>query len=126
MNQQLFKNDIVDKISERLRNDRIVIGGNKIAYKRKYHLRYGEKIIRKVLDAFLDVIVDTIENGDSLRIYDYFRIDPHYFKEMSLKANGFSAVNEDDNIYVPPRYKVKFKPGKRLKEACKKLSEREI
>ena len=45
MNNVLHKKDIIDKISEKLIDEKIDIGGNGKKYKRKYHLKYTQKII---------------------------------------------------------------------------------
>ena len=47
MNNTLHKKEIIDGISEKLINERIVIGGNKSFYQRKYHLKYTKKIIAR-------------------------------------------------------------------------------
>lgn len=120
MNKELHKNDIVKKISDKLVNEKIVIGGNKELYKRKYHLKYTQKIIANVLDSFWEVVAETIEEGDSIKINGYMKMEPKYYKEITLNANGFKGINEN---VIPARYKMKFKMGERLKEACKRLLE---
>lgn len=121
MNNVLHKKDIINKMSEKLIDEKIVIGGNKTFYKNKYHLKYTQKIISNVLDAFWDVIAETIEDGDSIKLYNYIRIEPKYFKSVKLTAKGFNGIRE--NI-VPARYKMKFIMGERLKEACRVLSQK--
>ncbi len=121
MNNVLHKMDVVNKISEKLIDEKIVIGGNKSFYKRKYHLKYTQKIIANVLDAFWDVIADVIEDGDSIKLYNYIKIEPRYYKAVKLNAKGFPGIKE--NI-VPARYRMKFIMGERLKEACRKLSQK--
>lgn len=121
MNNVLHKMDVVNRISEKLIDEKIVIGGNKSFYKRKYHLKYTQKIIANVLDAFWDVVAETIEDGDSIKLYNYIRIEPKYFKSVKLTAKGFNGIRE--NI-VPARYKMKFIMGERLKEACRVLSQK--
>ena len=116
MNNTLHKNDIVDKVSEKLKTERIEIGGNKYFYKRKYHLMYSEKIIRKVLDAFWSVVAETIEDGDSVKIYNYMTISPKYYKEREV--NSFDGSGKYTSS---PRYKIKVSVEGRLKEACKIL-----
>lgn len=76
MNKELHKNDIVKKISDKLVNEKIVIGGSKELYKRKYHLKYTQKIIANVLDSFWKVVAETIEKGDSIKINDKYRLLP--------------------------------------------------
>lgn len=121
MDNELHKKDIINKISEKLIDEKIVIGGNKNFYKRKYHLKYTQKIIGNVLDAFWDVIAEIIEDGDSIKLYNYIKIEPGYYKAVKLNAKGFPGIKE--NI-VPARYKMKFIMGERLKEACRRLSQK--
>lgn len=123
MNNELHKQDVINKISEKLKGEKIVIGGNGNKYKRKYHLCYTQMIIKKVLDAFWEVVVDTIEEGDLISIYGYIKMEPSYYKERILKHQNFSNC---DSMYVPPHYKMKFTIGDRLKDACRRLSDREL
>ena len=121
MDNELHKKDIINKISEKLIDEKIVIGGNKSFYKRKYHLKYTQKIIANVIDAFWDVIAEIIEEGDSIKLYNYIKIEPRYYKAVKLNAKGFPGIKE--NI-VPARYRMKFIMGERLKEACRRLSQK--
>lgn len=120
MNNELHKKDLIDKISEKLVDEKITIGGNGKKYKRKYHLKYTQKIIANVLNAFWDVVAEAIEDGDSIKINNYIKMEPKYYKSIKLNANGFNHIKE--NI-VPARYKVKFTMGERLKEACRRFTE---
>lgn len=121
MGKELHKNEIVKLISQKLSGEKIVIGGNKEYYKRKYHLKYTQKIILKVLDAFWDVVADAVEEGDTVKIADYIKIEPKYYKEVNKNASGFKGVYE---YIIPEKYKLKFKMGRRLKQACENLTER--
>ena len=121
MDNELHKKDIINKISEKLIDEKIVIGGNKSFYKRKYHLKYTQKIIANVIDAFWDVIAEIIEEGDSIKLYNYIKIEPRYYKAVKLNAKGFPGIKE--NI-VTARYRMKFIMGERLKEACRRLSQK--
>ena len=122
MNKELHKKDIINKISEKLINEKISIGGNGKKYKRKYHLKYTQKIIVNVLDAFWEVIAEAVEEGDSIKINNYIKMEPKYYKAVKLNANGFNNIKE--NI-VPARYRIRFTMGKRLKEACRELSKKD-
>ncbi|MBD5117258.1 MAG: HU family DNA-binding protein [Ruminococcaceae bacterium] len=122
MNRILNRKELINIISALLNNKRIVVGGNKETYKRKYHLKYNKKIIDTIITAFCDAIVISLENGDSVRINNYFKIEPYYRKESIMKANGFRDSNIDTN-FVPAHYLPKFRAGIKLKEACKKLTE---
>ena len=61
MSNELHKKDIIDKISEKLIDEKITIGGNGKKYKRKYHLKYTQKIIATVLGAYWEVLSESIE-----------------------------------------------------------------
>ena len=121
MSNELHKKDIIDKISEKLIDEKITIGGNGKKYKRKYHLKYTQKIIANVLDAFWEVVSEAIEDGNSIKINNYIKMEPKYYKAVKLNANGFNNIKE--NI-VPARYRIRFTMGKHLKEACKRLSQK--
>lgn len=120
MNQKINKNDLVHRISDKLSDDRIVVGGNKELYKRKYHLSYSHVIIRKVLNAFLDVLVDAIAEGNSVGLDGCIILEPKYYKERKRKA--FDCERE---YYITPAgYRLKLRTGVRMKEACKQLTEK--
>jgi len=118
MNRELHKQDVINKISDKLDDEKIVIGGNGKKYKRRYHLPYTQKIIKKVMEAFWEVVADVIEDGDSIKIYRYIRIEPRYYKGRVVKS-----WQDSKDVYLPPYYKMKFIMGERLKEACRRLSE---
>lgn len=107
MDNTIYKDEIIDRVSAKLSKERIVVGGKKHAYRCKYHLRYTEIIIAKVLNAFWEVVADTLEDGDRVQIQHYISIFPKF------------ATNGNVN-----RYCVKTKAMSRLKEACAKLTER--
>ncbi len=123
MNNTLHKKEIIDGISEKLINERIVIGGNKSFYQRKYHLKYTKKIIAKVIDAFWDVIAEAVEDGDSIKMNSYIKIEPKYYKAVKLNAEGLKWVKEN---VVPARYRIRFTMGERLKESCRRLSDKKL
>ena len=123
MNNELHKKDVINRISEKLINEKIEIGGNGKKYKRKYHLKYTQKIIANVLDAFWEVIAEAVEDGDSAKINNYIKMEPRYYKAVKLNANGFNNKKAD---IVPARYRVRFTMGARLKEACRRLTKEEM
>lgn len=121
MNSKLHKKDIINKISEKLIDEKIDIGGNGKKYKRKYHLKYTQKIIANVLDAFWEVVAEVVEDGDSIMIKNYVKMESKYYKSVKLNANGFNNIKE--NI-VPARYRIRFTMGERLKKSCRRLSQK--
>ncbi len=120
MNQKINKNEIIDRISKKLSDERIVVGGKK-NYKRTYNLRINKWIIGKVLNALLDVLVEVIEEGDSVIFAGYMVLEPRYFKEIRRRANNYSDKEE---AVTPAGYRLKIKAGVRMKDACKKLTEK--
>ncbi len=120
MNSTLLKKDVIERVSEKLINEKIEIGGNGKKYKRKYHLKYTQKIITNVIEAFWEVVAEAIEDGHSIKMNGCIKMEPRYCKGYKLNMKGFS---EKEGI-SPPRYKVKFTMGARLKRACKELFEK--
>lgn len=120
MNQKINKNEIIDHISKKLSDERIVVGGKK-NYKRTYHLRINKWIIGKVLNALLDVLVEVIEEGDSVIFAGYMVLEPRYFKEIRRRVSYFGDKKE---TITPAGYRLKIKAGVRMKDACKKLTEK--
>ncbi len=121
MNTTLNKNDIVDMVSSKLNKSRIVIGGNKTNYKRKYHLKYSKEIIKTVLDTYHEAMVEAIKNGDAVGIYDYFRLSPKYHRERIIKDNMRGGTLH----MLPPRYTLSFRAFNKLAKACEDLLAKE-
>lgn len=53
---KVFKSDLERKIGEKLKDTKIVIGGNKQFYKKRYHLKNTQEIIHNVINAFLETM----------------------------------------------------------------------
>ncbi len=104
----IFKNELIDRISAKLSKERIVVGGNKYGYKRKYHLKYTKAIIKKVVDAFWVVVADTIADGNRISIQNYMTIYPKYTTNCNVNS-----------------YCVKTKAKENLKEACRILNDKD-
>lgn len=121
MNQVYRKEDIIRKVAKKLNEERIVIGGNKHAYKRKYHLRFSKFIVSKVIGALLDVLVDVLEEGDAVNFRGYMAIEPKY-----CKATRARDINKNIEIQVPPKYKPKVHFGRLMESACKRLTQKEF
>jgi len=119
MNERVNRAGIISKTTEKLKDKKIVIGGNREKYKRKYHLQYTQEIVDNVLAAFMDTLGDIISNGDTTVLNGYMTIEPKYYKAK----RGTDLSN--NTILWPGGYKVKIKSGSKLKEACKKLNENE-
>lgn len=121
MNQIYGRNEIIHKVVDKLQEEKIVVGGNRHSYKRKYHLKYSIPIVKKVINALLDVLVDVLEEGDSVNFRGYMTIEPRY-----CKATRARDINRNLEIQVPPKYKPKVHFGRLMENACKKLTEKEL
>lgn len=121
MKEKIVKSDIVKRVVEKLKGTKINIGGNKYSYKREYNLKYTQEIVDNVICAFMDVIVDIIENGDSVKLTSYLMLEPKYYTQKRARN-----IYDDKEIIVPARYRVKLNVGSKLEEACERLSEREL
>ena len=80
-------------------------------------------LIAKVIDAFWDVIAEAVEDGDSIKMNSYIKIEPKYYKAVKLNAEGLKWVKEN---VVPARYRIRFTMGERLKESCRRLSDKKL
>ena len=123
MNKKLTKMDLIDKVSEKLSDRRFARGGKRKSWKSKYNLPYAkEDVIKPVLNAFFDVMIDAIAEGDSVGVYDYFKIEPRYMKAKRLKTTGFKDTHIEK--VISPHYKVAIVPGEKMRMALGYLTER--
>lgn len=69
MNKQLLKKDIVDRVVEKLWTEgkRIEISNQKYIYN-KYRLKYTQKVVNNVINAFWGIIADVLAEGDSVKL----------------------------------------------------------
>lgn len=111
MKEKIIKPGIVKRVVEKLEGTKINIGGNKHSYKREYNLKYTQEIVDNVICAFMDVIVDIIENGDSVKLNSYFILEPKYYAEKRATMNF-----DDNNCAVDSEKAVECK----IKEVCKR------
>lgn len=121
MSKEHTKDNLVKSITNKLESEKIVIGGNRYLYKKKYHLKYTQEIVNNVLTAFLEEVEDIIESGDSVKFSSYFKLKPKFINEKSVG----NPRKPGERISVPGHYKVTCFNGKKLKEACKHLLEHE-
>lgn len=110
---KINRHDMVKKIVDNLSDKKIVIGGNKILYKNKYHLKYTQQIVDNVLEALFDTVMKELENGNMINFQNYFSIKP----ELRKSKKARNVVTGEDMI-IPERYQFKVKAGLLLKQAC--------
>ena len=104
---------MVKKIVDNLSDKKIVVGGNKILYEKKYYLKYTQQIVDNVLEALFDTIMEEVENGNMINFQNYFSIKP----ELRKSKKARNVVTGEDMI-IPERYRFKVKGGVLLKQAC--------
>lgn len=118
MKETINKKEVVKRTVEKLKGTKITVGGNKYFYKRAYNLKYTQVIVDNVITALLEVLTDTIEDGDSVKLVGYFTLKPHYYAKRRV-----GSINDGEDVYVPERYLAKISLGTKLREACERLSE---
>lgn len=111
--EKINRHDMVKKIVDNLSDKKIVIGGNKILYKNKYHLKYTQQIVDNVLKALFDTVMEELENGNMINFQNYFSIKP----ELRKPKKARNVVTGEDMI-IPERYQFKVNGGLLLKQAC--------
>lgn len=115
MNKTYDIQDLYKVVSQKLRQDnaRISFECHKGGYKSIHHKMYSYIIVRTVLRAFFKVITEMLAEGDTVRCYGYFKIEPKLYKARKVQ-------NLYDNVLcdAPAQYKPKIKFYKRIKEAC--------
>ena len=102
-------------VSQKLRqdNERISFECHKGGYKSIHRKMYSYIIVRTVLRAFFRAITEILAEGDTVRCFGYFKIEPKLYKARKVK-NPYDNVLYD----APAQYKPKIKFGKQIKEAC--------
>ena len=102
-------------VSQKLQqdNERISFECHKGGYKSMHKKMYSYIIVRTVLRAFFRVITEILAEGDTVRCFGYFKIEPKLYQARKVK-------NLYDNVLcdAPAQYKPKIKFYKRIKEAC--------
>ena len=111
--EKINRHDMVKKIVDNLSDKKIVVGGNKILYEKKYYLKYTQRIVDNVLEALFDIVMEELENGKMINFQNYFSIKPELRK--SKKARN---VVTGEVMIIPERYQFKIKGGLLLKQAC--------
>jgi nucleoid DNA-binding protein len=73
-----------------------------------------KKDIRDVIEAFMDVVMDTVNKGDSVTLTGFGT-----FKSMHRKARTGRNPQTGESIQIPARNVPVFRPGKSFKELVK-------
>ena len=116
MKKKYTKKDLIRKITEKMIGQKIIIGGNKVFYKKRYNLKYSQQIVENVLLAFFDVTCDILSEGDEILWKKYISIKPQYYKKRYRKNKL-----ENTLVEIPAKYKTKIFAGSKLCNASKNI-----
>ena len=125
MKHELLKKEIVNRVVAKLYADgeRIEISNQKYIYN-KYRLKYSQKVVRNVINAFWDIVADALAEGDTVKLNKYLIIEPKYY-EPKINRNNLGKT-DDETYYIPERYRPRFYAGSKIVQAYEKLNEREF
>ena len=115
MNKTYDMQELYKVVAQKLRqdNERISFECHKGGYKSIHKKIYSYIIVRTVLRAFFRVITEILAEGDTVRWYGYFKIEPKLYEARKVQ-NPYDNVLYD----APAQYKPKIKFGKQIKKAC--------
>ena len=123
MNKSYGTKELYKIVAENLRqdNEQISFECHKGGYKSIHKKMYSYIIVKTVLRAFFRVITEILAEGDTVRCFGYFKIEPKLYKARKVQ-------NPHDNILydAPAQYKPKIKFGKQIKEACANIPVEEM
>lgn len=106
----MTKRDIVVRISQELEKEE---GPNP-----EDHV--NQEVVLKIVQKTLDIISDAVAKGETIELRNF-----GVFEVKIRKARiGRNPNAPEDDVPIPPRAVVKFKPGKEMRERVLKLTPR--
>jgi nucleoid DNA-binding protein len=104
----MTKRDIVVRISQELEQDE---GSNQEAH-------INQEVVLKIVQKTLDIISDAVAEGETIELRNF-----GVFEVKIRKARiGRNPNDPENDVPIPPRAVVKFKPGKEMRERVLKLT----
>ena len=104
----MTKRDIVVRISQELEQDE---GSNQQAH-------INQEVVLKIVQKTLDIISDAVAEGETIELRNF-----GVFEVKIRKARiGRNPNDPENDVPIPPRAVVKFKPGKEMRERVLKLT----
>lgn len=82
---------------------------------------YTQEDAENIISAFWDVVIDALQNGDSINLNGYAIIETKHMAER--KAMN---VVENKVMIVPEHYRVYFKPGSKLNHAAEVFTQKQL
>lgn len=106
MNEKIIKPGFVKRIADLLKSR---------------EQKYTQEEIECVLLAFWDVIIEALENGNSINLNGYATLKTKHMAERKSRN-----VVENKEIILPEQYRIYFKPGSKLKQAAGKFTQKQL
>jgi nucleoid DNA-binding protein len=104
----MTKRDIVVRISQELEQEE---GSNQEAH-------INQEVVLKIVQKTLDIISDAVAEGETIELRNF-----GVFEVKIRKARiGRNPNDPENDVPIPPRAVVKFKPGKEMRERVLKLT----
>lgn len=104
----MTKRDIVVRISQELEQDE---DSNQEAH-------VNQEVVLKIVQKTLDIISDAVAEGETIELRNF-----GVFEVKIRKARiGRNPNDPENDVPIPPRAVVKFKPGKEMRERVLKLT----
>lgn len=104
----MTKRDIVVRISQELEKEEGPNPGDHV----------NQEVVLKIVQKTLDIISDAVAEGETIELRNF-----GVFEVKIRKARiGRNPNAPEDDVPIPPRAVVKFKPGKEMRERVLKLT----
>lgn len=86
----------------------------------RYDIKYSQEIVRNVIEAFIEVVAETIEEGDKLKLNGFMTLQPKLYRQRKT----FNKLGDGEIKICEERYRIKQRYGVKMQEACERLTER--
>lgn len=83
--------------------------------------RFTSEDVENVMEAFWQIVIQAILNGDSINLNGYVLIETKHVAERKSRN-----VVENKEIILPEHYGVRFKAGSKLKNAAMQYTKRQL
>lgn len=101
--KKIKRRDFVDMVYERLKEEGHWCSWSDVYWQNK---------------AFIDCLIDIIEEGNTFQVFGAFMIKPKLIQERKVYNFGEPKI-------IPEHYVAYLKPSRRMKEACETLMKKE-
>jgi len=82
------------------------------------NISIAEKDIELIVNSMLNIITDSLKNGESVSLYGFGS-----FNLVKRKAKEIYIPGTTNKVKIPEKYAIKFIPSNRLKQEVESLEE---